>query len=199
MLFRSVQINIPNGTYLDHEEEGYQDHIIVEDYNIALNPAENKEIQVVALCAQSSNACPQVGSKFVIKPYDNKKVLDLCKLIMETKEFEYTGQNALWEMLNNGDPNNIEDEGSLEIYKFNGEEYTILDSISMNFDNTNHQIEIGKISENQKGMFVCNQVGAHSGITYGFILEDRKLKNILNDNKIQLISEIGRASCRERV
>lgn len=86
------------------------------------------------------------------------------------------------------DPNNIEDEGSLEVYKFNGEEYTILDSISMNFDNTNHQIEIGKISENQKGMFVCNQVGAHSGITYGFILEDRKLKNILNDNKIQLIS-----------
>ena len=107
---QNIQIDVPNGTYLDHEEEGYQDHIIVENYNIAVKPAEKKKIQILALCAQPSNACPSEGSKFTMKPYDNKKVLDLCKLIMETKEFEYTGQNALWEMLNNGDPNNIEGE-----------------------------------------------------------------------------------------
>ena len=86
------------------------------------------------------------------------------------------------------DSDNMEDEGTLEIYQFNGEKYIILDSISMNFDNTNHQIEIGKISEDQNGMFLCNQVGAHSGITYGFILEDNKLKNILSHNKLPLIS-----------
>lgn len=114
---QNIQIDIPNGTYLDHEEEGYQDHIIVENYNIALKPAENKKIQIVALCTQSSNSCPQLGSKFTIKPYDNKKVLDLCKLIMETKEFEYTGQYALWEMLNNGDPNNIEGENIEHVNK----------------------------------------------------------------------------------
>lgn len=86
------------------------------------------------------------------------------------------------------DSDNIEDEGSLEIYRFNGEQYILLDSISMNFDITNYQIEIGNIAENQKGLFVNNEVGAHSGLTYGFILENGKLKSILNHDKFPLIS-----------
>ena len=86
------------------------------------------------------------------------------------------------------DPNNMADEGSLEIYKFNGEKYNLIDSISMNYDNTNYQIAIGKISENQNGLLLNNSVGAHSGLTYGFILENGKLKNILDENKISLIS-----------
>lgn len=86
------------------------------------------------------------------------------------------------------DPNNVDDEGSLEIHKFDGEKYSSIDKISMNFDNTNYQIEIGKISENQNGLLLANQVGAHSGVTYGYILEDGKLKSILNENKISLIS-----------
>ena len=86
------------------------------------------------------------------------------------------------------EPDNMDDEGSLELYQFNGEEYIVLDKVSMNFDNTNHQIEIGRIGENQNGMFLCNQVGAHSGVTYGFILEDGKLKSILSNHKLPLIS-----------
>lgn len=58
----------------------------------------------------------------------------------------------------------------------------------MNYDNTNYEIAIGKISEATKGILLNNSVGAHSGITYGFILEDNKLKSILNENKISLIS-----------
>lgn len=86
------------------------------------------------------------------------------------------------------DPNNIDDEGSLEIYKFDGEKYVLIDSISMNYDNTNYQMEIGKISKEQNGLLLNNSVGAHSGITYGFILEDRKLKSIFDENKISLLS-----------
>ncbi|WP_353093176.1 hypothetical protein [Tissierella praeacuta] len=86
------------------------------------------------------------------------------------------------------DPNNMADEGSLEIYKFNGDKYTLIDKVSMNYDNTNYQIVIGKISQDQNGLLLNNSVGAHSGVTYGFILKDEKLKNILNENKISLIS-----------
>ncbi|MCQ4924057.1 hypothetical protein NE686_13225 [Tissierella carlieri] len=86
------------------------------------------------------------------------------------------------------DPKDINDEGSLEIYKFNGEKYTSIDKISMNYDNTNYQIVIGKISEEQNGLLLNNQVGAHSGLTYGFILKDGKLKSIFNENKISLLS-----------
>ena len=86
------------------------------------------------------------------------------------------------------DPNNKEDEGALEVYKFDGEKYALLDQVPMNYDNTNYEIAIGKISEATKGILLNNSVGAHSGITYGFILEDNKLKSILNEDKISLIS-----------
>lgn len=92
---------------------------------------------------------------------------------------------------------NMNDEGSLEIYKFNGEEYVSIDKISMNYDNTNYQIVIGKISENQNGLYLNNSVGAHSGITYGFVLENSKLKSILNDQKISLISIYSRNEIKD--
>ena len=86
------------------------------------------------------------------------------------------------------DPDDVDDEGSLEVYKFNGEKYALIDKVSMNYDNNNYQIIIGKISEDQNGLLLNNSVGAHSGFTYGFILENGKLKNIFNDKKISLIS-----------
>ena len=85
-------------------------------------------------------------------------------------------------------PEDIKDEGLLQIYKFNGERYGIIDEINMNYDNNNYGMEIGKISEDQQGLLINNQVGAHAGITYGFILKDGKLKSILNQNKIHLLS-----------
>ena len=86
------------------------------------------------------------------------------------------------------DPANIDDEGSLEIYKFDGDEYVAIDKVSMNYDNTNYQIIIGKISDDHNGILLNNQVGAHSGITYGFILKDGKLESILDEGKISLLS-----------
>ena len=86
------------------------------------------------------------------------------------------------------DPNNMDDEGSLEIYKFTQDKYSLIDSISMNYDNGNEHIVIGKISEDQNGLFLNNSVGAHSGITYGFVLKDGKLESMFNENKISLLS-----------
>lgn len=85
-------------------------------------------------------------------------------------------------------PKNVDDQGGLGVYKFTGEKYELLDKVSMNYDNTNYLLQIGKISPTQNGILLSNQVGAHSGITYGFILENGKLKSILNDKKISLIS-----------
>lgn len=86
------------------------------------------------------------------------------------------------------DPKDVNGKTELVIYKFNGDSYTILDRIHMNHDTSNHLIEIGKIAENQNGLLVSNNVGAHSTVTYGFILEDGKLKSILNDTKVSLMS-----------
>lgn len=85
-------------------------------------------------------------------------------------------------------PDVTTDEGALQVYKFQGEKYELLDTLKMNYDNTNYQLVAGKISSTQNGILMSNQVGAHSGVTYGFILENNKLKSIFNDKKISLIS-----------
>ncbi|MFA7533811.1 MAG: hypothetical protein WCY46_05745 [Tissierellaceae bacterium] len=86
------------------------------------------------------------------------------------------------------DPEDIDDKGNLEVYQFDGEKYILLDAVSMNYDNSNYQIAIGKIAKDINGILLNNNIGAHSGMTYGFILEDGKLKNIFDDNKVSLIS-----------
>lgn len=85
-------------------------------------------------------------------------------------------------------PDDINDQGLLQVYRFNGEKYDLIDQINMNYDNNNYQLEIGKISPDQNGLLIINQVGAHSGITYGYILKDNKLTSVLNDKKLNLLS-----------
>ena len=85
-------------------------------------------------------------------------------------------------------PDNVNDPGYLQIYKFTDNTYVMLDSISMNYDNTNYSMNIGKISDNTSGVYLSNQVGSQAGITYGFKLEDGKLVSILNPKKINLFS-----------
>ena len=85
-------------------------------------------------------------------------------------------------------PDDTEDKGKLQVYKFSGEKYELLDSVDMNYDNTNYILKIGKISQTHNGVLLSNQVGAHSGVTYGYRLEDGKLKSILNEKRISLIS-----------
>lgn len=85
-------------------------------------------------------------------------------------------------------PEDMEDQGQLQVYKFNGEKYALLDSLDMNYDNANYLLTVGKISENQNGIYLSNEVGAHSTVNYGFILENGKLKSILNQKKINLVS-----------
>src|SRR5690554_1438997 len=77
-------------------------------------------------------------------------------------------------------PDNVNDPGYLQIYKFTDNTYVMLDSISMNYDNTNYSMNIGKISDNTSGVYISNQVGSQAGITFGFKLEDGKLVSILN-------------------
>ena len=86
------------------------------------------------------------------------------------------------------DPDKLEGHTELVVYKFDGDSYNILDRVDMNHDTSNHLLEIGHIAEDQKGLFISNNVGAHSTVTYGFILEEGKLKSILNENKVSLIS-----------
>lgn len=85
-------------------------------------------------------------------------------------------------------PEDVNDQGKLQVYGYDGGKYKLFDEISMNYDNDNYQLAIGKISKDQNGLYVNNQVGANSGVTYGFILQDKRLISILNEKKTNLLS-----------
>ena len=86
------------------------------------------------------------------------------------------------------DPQDVNDQGMLEVYGFNELEHYLIDKIPMNYDNTNYILRTGLISETQQGILLSNQVGAQAGVTYGFILDEGKLISILNPKKINLVS-----------
>ena len=86
------------------------------------------------------------------------------------------------------DPKDVDDQGLLEVYSYELGKYSLLTRVFMNYDNTNYDLKIGKIGPEQNGVLLNNQVGSQSGITYGFILENRKLVSVLNENKINLVS-----------
>lgn len=94
-------------------------------------------------------------------------------------------------------PDDLNDKGSLQLYKFNGQRYSLLDKVPMNFDISNYQMEIGHISRDKKGILLNNNVGPKSGMTYGFIVEQGKLKSILNNKKINLISIFTKNQIRD--
>ncbi len=85
-------------------------------------------------------------------------------------------------------PKNVDDQGALEIYGFVSGKYSLLSRVSMNYDNTNYQLVIGPIGPKQNGILLNNQAGSQSGVTYGFIFKEGSLVNILNSNKINLVS-----------
>ena len=86
------------------------------------------------------------------------------------------------------DPKDVKDQGALEVYGFNGGKYSLISRIPMNYDNSNYQLVIGRISPKQNGVLLNNQAGSQSGITYGFILKEGKLIDILNEKKVNLVS-----------
>lgn len=86
------------------------------------------------------------------------------------------------------DSQDLEDQGALVIYKLINNEYKILDRVPMNYDNANNILKIGMLSKEHAGILVNNQVGVKAAVTYGYILENGQLKNILNPARVNLIS-----------
>ncbi len=86
------------------------------------------------------------------------------------------------------DPEDLGDQGALVVYKLINNEYKMLDKVPMNYDNANNILKLGMLSKEQAGILINNQVGIKAAVTYGYILEDGKLKSILNPKKVNLIS-----------
>ncbi|MDY0235006.1 MAG: hypothetical protein RBR71_03215 [Gudongella sp.] len=86
------------------------------------------------------------------------------------------------------DSKNLDDEGSLIVYSLVDGQYKQLDLIPMNYDNKNYLLKLGMLSIDQPGILLSNQVGVKAAVTYGYILQNGQLKNILNPKRVNLVS-----------
>lgn len=86
------------------------------------------------------------------------------------------------------DPQDLNDQGALIVYKMVDQEFKELDRVPMNYDNANYILKLGMLSKDQPGVLFSNQVGIKAAVTYGYILKDGKLKNVLNPKRVNLIS-----------
>jgi hypothetical protein len=85
-------------------------------------------------------------------------------------------------------PENMDDQGWLQVYTYDSNTYVMTDQVPMNYDNTNYILKIGNIGEDTSGILLSNQVGSKAGVTYGYILEKGSLKSVLNPKKVNLFS-----------
>lgn len=157
-----------------------------KSYNDEINKSINNYI------SEKSSTYNYLNDKQFVKKLEDFVKLELKDNYVKNKNyaFGYLTNSTIPDIaiFKQRDYLDLNDEGFLEIYTFKDNKYSLLDKISMNYDNYNYDIKIGRISNNKNGIFLSNQVGAHSGLTYGFIIEDSKLKNILNHNKVNLLS-----------
>lgn len=83
---------------------------------------------------------------------------------------------------------NLNDEGSLVLYKYKDGKYKEMDKISMNYANTVESIVIGQGVKGKNAIFVNTSVGAHSGEFQLFTVENGRLKSRINSKKARLLS-----------
>jgi hypothetical protein len=116
---QAQEISITPGMYLKHENEAMQDHLITEEQLIALQPNQEKEVTINALCCQRSDGCPDIESNFTIMNYADEKANTMCKIISHYPQQAYAEQQALWCLLNKGNPNiDVDGEDSMKVMKY---------------------------------------------------------------------------------
>lgn len=101
------KIQIEPGMYLENEDDTRQDIIVVDNQFFVLQAKEKREIALNGLCCKSKKASPGKGGTFIIRENTPASVVGLSKLLLELGEFQYAGQGALWNLVDNGDPNKI--------------------------------------------------------------------------------------------
>lgn len=101
------KINIKAGTYLANEDTNRQDIILVEEIFFILKPKEKRDFVLKGLCCKQKRSCPKEDDSFIVRLKIDPQTAALCNLLADLKEFEYAGQQALWSLVGNSDPNYI--------------------------------------------------------------------------------------------
>lgn len=112
-----TDIQILPGTYLENEDSSRQDIIMVENEFFVLQGKEKRELIFKGFCCKRRRGSPHKNDPFVLRTKVDQQMAKLSKLLLDLKEFEYAGQEAIWCLADNSDPNRIVGADSVKTMK----------------------------------------------------------------------------------
>ncbi len=110
-------LEVNAGTYLINTDSNAQDYLITDFQILIIPPGGKQEILLNALCSTRFKNCPKKNGLFEIGYARSDASFNLCKLLQKTQQFEYTGQVAMWSLIEKTDPNEIDGSDSAATMK----------------------------------------------------------------------------------
>jgi len=92
----NASIKIDNGLVLQASDSGFQNFVVTKEEFLALKPGEEKEIQLYAMCLESSDASPNQSSLYRPSSLATTELLGLTRRIEKEELFNYEAQTAVW-------------------------------------------------------------------------------------------------------
>lgn len=166
---KSIEIQITPGLYLKHEDDVYQDHVVVDEMILVLKGNEEKESVLHAFCTERSNACPVENSKFTLGVFKTTPLAILCSIINKNKQYNYCGQEAIWTIINNESPNQVVGDDSAVVMQIRNFIGTTLKKPVQAYKKEEYERPLVQVEETlyleSQGNFYVREVNAGDSVT----------------------------------
>jgi hypothetical protein len=91
-----TNLKIENGLVLQANDSSYQNFVVTNEEILSLKPGQETEIQLFAMCLESSDASPGATSVYHPTILADSSLLGLTHKIEKEKLFNYEAQTAVW-------------------------------------------------------------------------------------------------------
>ncbi|RYD73640.1 MAG: hypothetical protein EOP53_19735 [Sphingobacteriales bacterium] len=96
-----VTIKIDAGQQFFPSSAEYQNLIVTRAGNVIIKPNENKNVELFAMCTESSDAAPGGGTTYKLGPIAQGNLRKIAEYVAHEKVNNLTGQSAVWAISNN--------------------------------------------------------------------------------------------------
>ena len=111
----AISIDFETGWIMIPSKDNVQHLMIVSDLIVKLKPKEKIRKDLFAMCIEKTKAAPDQGLIYTLGTTAGKKLQDMAKLISANKWHDYTGQSAVWSLLDDSPLTYISGEDSSKV------------------------------------------------------------------------------------
>jgi hypothetical protein len=99
---KELNIKIPTGLKFKSKAEEYQDIIVTQEALIAVLKNGEAQLPLFGMCTEKYNSAPSAGELYLPDGMAVGNLNLLAAEIEQQKAFDYAGQNAIWNLTNDG-------------------------------------------------------------------------------------------------